>query len=445
MAAISKAEANLSTRDHMIRLGLWTLISMHMGAYFSQGDEGAQILEHQTEFTDVILSPSPQASSLENALELVSRGLMLNDTLKLRLLATPGFADRLIELVQTPSCAAVSRNHAVKALEALSGSAESQGEMMRRGDHLKVVELMRKESTSMYAKKALAATLCNLAQLPEHAAELARAGVVSALVEEQQLDERLRRQRVAVSINRLALAADASAADELAGLSVAERSLIARLAEEERSAAAEGGSLHSAKATLVESGVLLYLHTAAGGAAWGVFESLRLGESRAMLAQNVMRTALVTCFVPILMVGGVVTTYNRVNKATDSIEEKFALYFTSTLALYPSYRLLSWVERFAPLWLGGHIVGFGSFFAWTLYSESDLLKSEHALMSGGPEQQPVAAAKPAKSPRKDLPLNPFARIKPRSKEPAEAADAAAASPGAPLPAGAMGPELVQKN
>ena len=27
-----------------------------------------------------------------------------------------------------------------------------------------------------------------------------------------------------------------------------------------------------------------------------------------------------------------------------------------------------------------HIVGFGSFFVWTLYTESDLLKSDHNLL-----------------------------------------------------------------
>jgi hypothetical protein len=32
------------------------------------------------------------------------------------------------------------------------------------------------------------------------------------------------------------------------------------------------------------------------------------------LLQNVMRTSLVTCFVPILLVGGVVTSYNAANR-----------------------------------------------------------------------------------------------------------------------------------
>ena len=64
---------------------------------------------------------------------------------------------------------------------------------------------------------------------------------------------------------------------------------------------------------------------------------------------------------------------------TDTIETKFYLYFAAALAMYPSGRLLQWVEKFAPLWLGGHVVGFGSFFTWTLYTESDLMKNDRNL------------------------------------------------------------------
>ena len=78
-----------------------------------------------------------------------------------------------------------------------------------------------------------------------------------------------------------------------------------------------------------------------------------------------------------------VTGYMRLNRVTDSIHEKFLLYFGACVALYPAGRLLTLVERFAPLWLGGHIVGFSSFFAWTLYTESDLLKSD-AMLDGPP-------------------------------------------------------------
>ena len=48
--------------------------------------------------------------------------------------------------------------------------------------------------------------------------------------------------------------------------------------------------------------------------------------------------------------------------------------------MYPARFVLTWVETFAPLWLGGHIVGFSSFFVWTLITESDILKSDHNLL-----------------------------------------------------------------
>ena len=145
-------------------------------------------------------------------------------------------------------------------------------------------------------------------------------------------------------------------------------------------AEARAQPLHAARSSLIESGVLLYLHTAAGGAAWGLFESLRQREPMPVLVRNVARTSLVTCFVPILLVGGVVAGYTSINRTTDTVEEKFALYFSAMIAFYPARFALERLEAFAPLWLGGHIVGFLSFFAWTLYTESDLLKTDHGLL-----------------------------------------------------------------
>ena len=46
VATINAAELSgtLSYRDHLIRIGLWSLVSLNVGAYFSQGDDGAQVL-----------------------------------------------------------------------------------------------------------------------------------------------------------------------------------------------------------------------------------------------------------------------------------------------------------------------------------------------------------------------------------------------------------------
>jgi hypothetical protein len=37
---------------------------------------------------------------------------------------------------------------------------------------------MQREGTSLYARKALAAAVCNLAELPEHAMSMGRVGTV---------------------------------------------------------------------------------------------------------------------------------------------------------------------------------------------------------------------------------------------------------------------------
>lgn len=391
-----------------MRMGLWALVSLNIGGYFSQGDEGAQVLLHLDEFSEAILSASTPRKLLGEQLERVSRGALQNDTLKLRLFERPdGIFDRLVELLDPPAEARVTRtarNHAAKVIEAVSMHPEAARAMVSRGYHLKLLQMLGADSTPLYVRKVLAATLCNLAAQPENAAPLGRAGAVGALHAHcERGDPRLRRQKVSVGTSRLAVAvAEADAAGGggvTAKLAPPERALIAELALAEQQARLQ--PLHSARATLVESGVLLYLHTAAGGAAWGLFESLRAGSPRGMLLQNVARTALVTCFVPILLVGGAVTGYERTNRATDSVEDKFKLYFGACLALYPAQRLLAWVERFAPLWLGGHVVGFSSFFAWTLYSESDLLKSDRELLGKeDDEEQEADQGRPKKKKQK---------------------------------------------
>ena len=217
-------------------------------------------------------------------------------------------------------------------------------------------------------------------------AALGAAGAVAALDGEQRFSAKLSRRvatRSSGSAPRSTPTTPPSARDAAGGARA-------------RGAAGGGGggggrrpALNAARATLIESGVLLYLHTAAGGAAWGLFESVRNGEPRPVLMQNVARTspAQRASLCRFLLVGGVVTAYERLNRTTDSINEKFALYGAACLALYPAGRLLQWVETFAPLWLGGHIVGFSSFFGWTLYTESDLLKSDRELLSKAEQRE----------------------------------------------------------
>mmetsp|Transcript_53657 Transcript_53657/g.117000 ORF Transcript_53657/g.117000 Transcript_53657/m.117000 type:complete len:477 (-) Transcript_53657:717-2147(-) len=367
--------------DFFVPLGMWSFVSLNIGAWFSQGDEGVQVLLHIDQFTEPILDPMTTRKQLTERLERLSRGVALNDTLKRTVLHTPGLIERLFEIIrstETKKVNATSKNHAVKILEHVSALPDTQLEIVEKKIHLTLIDLLRDPRTGLYVKKTIATAVCNLASQPENVPKLGECCALSALHDEQALSKALRRQKVAVALGHLGAALQALPAEQLSALPPRERELIAQYAEAEREAASH--PLYELRATLIESGVLLYLHTAAGGAVWGLFESLRLREPRAVLVQNVIRTSLVTCFIPILVVGGIITAYSHFNRTTDTVAEKFNLYFASCMAIYPVGRLLQWVERFAPLWLGGHIVGFFSFFVWTLYTESDLLKTDRDLL-----------------------------------------------------------------
>lgn len=124
--AVREAEQALTPRDHLMRLGLWALVSLNIGAAFSQGDEGAQLLLHLDEFTDAIVGAETSRSVLSDALERTARGAAANDTLKLRLLQTPRLVERLLEIVSSPSYGATARNHAVKVM-ALHAKTSGRG------------------------------------------------------------------------------------------------------------------------------------------------------------------------------------------------------------------------------------------------------------------------------------------------------------------------------
>lgn len=391
-----------------MRLGMWTVVSLNVGAFFSQGDEGVQVMLYLDEFVDPVLQPGQTRTVLVSRLERLVRGAAQNDTLKLLLLRSPGFVERLLELLEAPQDArgsrfgvsATVRNHAAKVIEHIVASPEAQIEFVDRRFHLRILSLMEDAHTAFYVKKTLATALVALGSQQANLPELSQAGLVSTLHREQEL-EGLRRERVQIALHKMSyLLEQTLSPSELEALSDEERLVVRRYSAED--CARRSSPFYSIRNSVIEQGLLFYLHTAAGGAAWGLFESVRQRQGRSALMQNVARTSLVTCFVPILLVGGVVSTYTRANRTTDTITEKFQLFFASSMALYPAHKLLQWVERFAPLWLGGHIVGFVSFFCWTLYTESDLLKSDHKLLAAAAEEDRRLAAAEEKAHRKSL-------------------------------------------
>ena len=115
-------------RSHLGPLVVWTAVSIQVGTFFSQGDEGVQVLIHLDEFTSAVLSPSTAKSKLTERLDRISRGTALNNSLRLALLDTPGLVARLVSFAQdTPTTLGVTaQNHAAKILENVSSLPEAQ-------------------------------------------------------------------------------------------------------------------------------------------------------------------------------------------------------------------------------------------------------------------------------------------------------------------------------
>ncbi len=132
------------------------------------------------------------------------------------------------------------------------------------------------------------------------------------------------------------------------------------------------------KNKLIENGTILYMHTLLGGALWGITVSLfRRIKNKRQIWQYIYRTALVTGFVPAYFIGGIVTQYNYQLKEKNTYNGIMMLNFiTGMLILIPSIYIMPILDLYCPLWLGGHIVGFSTFFLQCYYEDNDLFKSD---------------------------------------------------------------------
>ena len=180
------AEPPLTLLQHLQQVGLWSFVALNVGAFFSAGDEGVQVLIHLDDFTGPVLSGDTSKRELTERLERISRGASQNDTLKLQLLSTPGMAERLLQLLTLESASPTARNHAAKVIEYIGSHPDGARQMVDKGMHETVLRLVRTEGASLYVRKALATLTCHLAAAPANVPILARAGAVSALHDEQE-------------------------------------------------------------------------------------------------------------------------------------------------------------------------------------------------------------------------------------------------------------------
>lgn len=389
------APAPLTWRGRLAYAAGYAYVCVNVGALLTNQNESLVALETYAVIAREVVTPTDD-EKLEKCLDVLARGLPLSTSLREKVVATEGVAPRLLELCRVaPTVKA--RHHAAKALETTCALPAARHAFIAAGLHEGMVRVVLDLTALGYVRKTIASALAQLASGAARAAEagdaparddldrLAAAGAIRAL--QASLDDPASaRQRTRGALLRMCAALDPGSAQHAAALralSAPERELVeARRAE---LAARAGDNLallvDSAHSALAEGGALMYLHTAAGGLVWGAFESLRTRHGARAVARHALVTSAVTCLLPITVVGGLVTAYHELEKATDTRPQKLAMYTCAALLLYPGWRVMQVVEAVAPYWLGGHIVGFMSFFAWLRYTASDLLRTDAELLA----------------------------------------------------------------
>ncbi|KAJ1639772.1 hypothetical protein T492DRAFT_934318 [Pavlovales sp. CCMP2436] len=412
------AAAPLTWRGRVAYTAAYAYICAHVGGLLANQSESLVALEtYDVVIAKELFVPSDD-EKLEKCLDVLARGLPLSTLLREKVVNTDSVLQKLIELCQSaPTVKA--RHHAAKAIDTTCALPLARRALVDDNLHEQIVAIVRDPTALLFVRKALYSVLTQLASGAARGAEagdaqacadlerLAAAGVLSTL--HASLDDpALARQRTRGALMRMcgALGSDPRYAQTLASLSAAERELVAaRVAE---LGSREGDQLallvDSAHAVLIEGGALMYMHTAAGGLVWGALESARARMGARAIVRAALVNSAVTCMLPITVVGGIVTAYHELEKMTNTRAEKFAMYTCAALMLYPGWRVMVLVEAAAPYWLGGHIVGFMSFFAWLRYTESDLLRSDVQLLAADakasqPTPVPDGGAA-AESPRK---------------------------------------------
>jgi len=197
----------------------------------------------------------------------------------------------------------------------------------------------------LYVRKALAHALANCAAVEGLRSALAAAGTPIALYEVQQ-DTLLRRKAFDLALSQIAgTVLSSSTAIEFRDIGTEDMRILQEI--HELSGKKENSLFERMQLAVVNSGMALYLHTSAGGFVWGALESLRRKDSMRNIIKNSLKTSLTlgTC-----------------------------------MSLYPWCYLLPVVERFSPFWIGGHVLGFMSFFTWMVVSGNDLFKTDSLIV-----------------------------------------------------------------
>ena len=357
------------------------------GVYMADGDDTAYLVE---EGVDLLVAREWDTICLEDV-EGLANATNTNDTLKANLGNSPHALLQLLH-VSAESPELELRAHASKTLDNVFRSQAPGVAKSGLDDAFlpKMVALINDKEMTLVVRKNLASALASLVSnvvAPGGGGEEKREEEVGALVGNPQVHAALasvdqnvyiRRRVFREAAKSLAVAAVKSPSVALDAFPAEVREDVVALAgEAERQ---QSSFLSRSSSSLIDSGLLLYLHTAAGGGVWGALQAFRANGSAAAILRAAVRTSLVTSLVPITVVGGMVTAYNHVRRQMDDAVSLMAFHTGSILVLYPLIFIMPAIDRWAPMWIGGHVVGFVSFFAYLYATDADLLKADGEIL-----------------------------------------------------------------
>lgn len=339
--------------------------SLFLGLTLAQADETPEVVSELGERMQV-LKERKWTAEAEKFVASLARVCDSNDTLKGLVGETPGLAEALVAMAISPVGAEDlwTPVYALRVLENASRDENAALSLVVRGLAGELVKALEDEALGVHARTAAACALANMAEHEDTRAALIKAGALRALHTCKPVVTR----KQAVGKACLALSHTSSSLSLDSGLPVGQVEAYAKEYAERQSS-----TLSALSDPLVDAGIAMYLNTMLGGAVWGGVVALREGMPRAAMMRSIGRTALITGVIPLYFVGVAVTGFNKVRRNIDTRAELATLYSVTTFSLLPWLYLLPIVEAWAPYWLGGHVVGFMSFFSYLLLTESDKL------------------------------------------------------------------------
>lgn len=324
----------------------------------------------------ILVYEEKETDKLEKALKNIANFTMENDTLKRMVISSEQDMARIIELSGRLDMPYNVRNLATKILDNVTLLGENHAVALQRGYHRHLIKLIEAPESALLLIKTASFALCNLCDREESRPQLLEDGVLKAL-DKVLSDDKTFRQRALGTMGRLCAAAEDNKSS-MTKLTKHEWKLVTKYAKE--TAALNDSTLMGLKATLVESGLILYVHTVVGGGVWGLAYSLKQKAPAKVMMRNILRTAFITGVIPAYFVGASVSIFNHYKNQTDTSVQVSRLYGAAAfMTAYPWSYLLPILDRWSPLWLGGHVVGFASFFAYMIISDHDLLKTDEQL------------------------------------------------------------------